>query len=144
MAATTRTELSVEIIYRISEFLNAEIRQHGETQKDNPRIWHGFLHKMDNSVWRGVLETLALLSKQHPELFKIEHLTAIDEGLTLLDKYEDYYDRVLDMKNRHVDAKRVAWKCLMTTREVYCAACDIYLPNKDSSRVLTTFGEIFQ
>lgn len=142
--AATRTELSVEIIYRISEFLNNEIRQYGETQKDNPRIWQGFLHKMDNTVWRGVLETLSELSQQHPRLFKIEHLRAIDEGLTLLDKYDTYYDRVLDMKNRHVDAKRVAWKCLMTTREVYCAACNIHLPNSDKSRVKSTFGEIFQ
>jgi hypothetical protein len=142
--ANIKTELSVEVIYRIARMLNTEIESNGQIQLNNKKIWEGFLHQMPNEVWRGVLETLALLNYQHPELFEYNHVTAIELGLGALDKYDSYYDNVLDMRNRHLDHKKIAWKCLMTTREVYNRCCDIYLPNSDVSKVKTTFSSIFE
>ena len=47
------------------------------------------------------------------------------------------------MKNRHVSAKKTAWKMLMTVREVWNSAVGDGLPNLDSSRVKTNYGELF-
>lgn len=141
---TVNTQLSIEIIYRLAESLNQIIRTSGEIRINNKDIWDNKLHKMDNHVWRGILQTLKELSLEHPELFKMHHLTAIDEGLRTLDKYEDYYDRVLDIKNKRLDNKKIAWKCLMTIREVYNASVGIYLPNDDSSKVKTQFTDLFE
>lgn len=143
MAESTTQELSVEIIYRIAAMLNTEIEKHGEIQINNPTIWNGFLHQMPNEVWRGIVETLLELNKQHPEMVDINQLSALQEAQGLLNRYDQYYDRVMDMKNRHVQAKRVAWKCLMSIREIYNRCAGIRLSNSDHSRVKTNFGELF-
>jgi len=140
----TNTQLSIEIMYKLKEFLNNEIRSNGEIQINNRRIWDGWLHKMDNEVWYGILLTLAELERAHPEYFNLHQSKAILEGLTLLNKFSDYYDKVLDMNNRHVKAKGVAWKCLMTVREVWNSCVDDALPNLDTSRVTSTYGDIFE
>jgi hypothetical protein len=141
--AQTNTELSVEIICRLAENLNQIIRTTGEIQINNKTIWDNILHRMDNSVWRGVLETLATLYTQQPSLFKNYHVEAITEGLQMLDKFEEYYDKVLDMKTRHLDHKKTAWRCLMATREIYNSATDTHLPNSNRSKVKTQFGDLF-
>ena len=141
---STNTQLSIEIMYKLKEFLNNEIRQNGEIQINNRRIWDGWLHKMDNEVWRGILLTLDLLRSQQPQLFTMHQHSAIDDGLALLNKYSDYYDKVLDMNNRHVKAKGVAWKCLHTVREVWNECVDERLPNLNTSKVTSTYGDIFE
>jgi hypothetical protein len=140
----TNTALSIEIMYKLKEFLNNEIRQNGEIQINNKRIWDGWLHKMDNEVWYGILETLAQLEREHPKYFNLHQSRAIEEGLTLLNKYSDYYDKVLDMNNKHVKAKGVAWKCLHTVREVWNTCVNDPLPNLNSSKVTSTYGDIFE
>jgi len=139
----TKTELSVAIMRHIQKTLNNIIESTGEIQINNKTIWDGYLHQMDNEVWRGILETMNLLSKQHPELFTLYQLVAIGEGLAALDKYEDYYDKVLNMKTKVISNKGIAWKCFMTVREVMNKACDIDIPNSNVSRVTSNFADIF-
>lgn len=141
---THNHEISTAIINKLARTLNSEIERNGEIKINNKLIWDGMLHKMSNEVWRGILESLKLLSEQHPRLFDFNHLAAIDRALQLLDRYEGYYDNVLDIKNAKMDNKKVAWKCLMTLREVYCAANNIYLPNSDASKITSTYGRIFE
>lgn len=143
MAAQTNTQLSIEIMYRMKEFLNNEIRQNGEIQINNKRIWDGWLHKMDNEVWYGILYTLQELEKQYPKYFSMHQMDAVQEALILLNKFSDHYDKVLDMNNKHVRAKKVAWKCLHTVREVWNDCVGEDLPNLDSSRVSSNFGDLF-
>ena len=50
----------------------------------------------------------------------------------------------MDMRNRHVSAKKTAWKCIMTIREVWNQATDEYLPNSNESKTKTSFGELFE
>jgi len=140
----TNTQLSIEIMYKLKEFLNNEIRQNGEIQINNNRIWNGWLHKMDNEVWYGILRTLQQLERERGVHFTIHQSEAVRQGLELLDKYSDYYDKVLDMNNRHVKAKSVAWKCLHTVREIWNTAVGEDLPNSNVSRVKTNFGDIFE
>jgi hypothetical protein len=139
----TKTELSVDIMRHIQKTLNNIIESTGEIQINNKIIWDGYLHQMDNEVWRGILETMNLLSKQHPELFTLYQLVAIGEGLAALDKYEDYYDKVLNMKTKVISHKGIAWKCFMTVREVMNKACNIDIPNSNVSRVTSNFADIF-
>lgn len=138
----TKTELSIEIAYRIASMLNHEIETNGEIKINNKTIWSGFLHQMDNEVWMGVIDVLETLCEQHPALFKHYDERNIQDARRALDKYSAYYDQVLDMRNRHLDHKKLAWRLLMTTREVWNRACDIHLPNSDKSKVLNNFGDI--
>lgn len=140
----TQLELSVEIAVRITKMLNDQILKTGQIQLNNKVIWDGMLHKMDNEVWRGILTMLVELNEQHPRLISLQDLRNISDALALLDKYDNYYDRVLDMRNRHVDAKKTAWRALMTTREIICRCWDLDLPNEDRSRVLSNYDNIFE
>lgn len=140
----TTTELSIDIMRHIQRTLNNIIESTGEITINNKTIWDGYLHKMDNEVWRGILETLARLEREHPEMFTMHQATAVMEGLAALNKYENYYDKVLDMNTRHIKHKGIAWKCFMTVREVMNRCMDIDLPNANSSRVTTNFNSIFE
>mgnify|MGYP003122823136 CR=1 FL=1 len=142
--AQLKTETSIAVIEAIAEMLNTEIRKTGEIQINNSVIWDGYLHQMHNEDWRGVLTTLDTLHRQHPELFSMQNAEAVREGLELLDKFDQYYDRVMDMRNRHVSAKKTAWKCIMACREVWNQATDEYLPNTDESKTKTSFGDLFE
>jgi hypothetical protein len=141
--AQLKLETSIAVIEAIAEMLNTEIRKNGEIQINNSTIWDGYLHQMHNEDWRGILATMNTLAEQHPELFTLQNLEAIRDGIALLDKFDQYYDRVMDMRNRHVSAKKTAWKCIMSIREVYCKANGIYLPNSNESQVKTSFNDLF-
>ena len=141
--AQLKQETSIAVMEAIAEMLNTEIRKTGEIQINNSVIWDGYLHQMHNEDWRGVLETMSTLSEQHPQLFTMQNSSAIQDGLELLNKFDQYYDRVMDMRNRHVSAKKIAWKCLMTIREVWNQATDEYLPNSDESKTKTSFNDLF-
>lgn len=140
----TQLELSVEIATRITKMLNDIILSSGQIQLNNKTIWDGMLHKMDNEVWQGIISMLLELNAQHPHTLTIQDLRNVSDAQALLNKYANYYDRVLDMRNRHVDAKKTAWKTLMTTREVICRCWELDLPNEDRSRVISNYDNIFE
>ena len=140
----TQLELSIEIAVRITKMLNDIILKNGQIQLNNKTIWDGMLHKMDNEVWQGIITMLLELNAQHPRLLTIQDVRNISDAQGLLDKYANYYDRVLDMRNRHVDAKKTAWKTLMTTREIICRCWELDLPNEDRSRVISNYDNIFE
>jgi hypothetical protein len=138
------TKNSVELIYRISEHLNQIIRNSGQIQINNKQIWNEVLHQLENSHWRGILETLEALCDQNPNLGNLQHRIAISQGLAVLEKYEAYYDRCMDVRTKHLNNKGTAWKCLMTMRELYTTAIGENLPNADTSKVRSTYEEIFE
>ena len=142
--AQLKTETSIAVMEAIAEMLNTEIRKNGEIQINNSIIWDGYLHQMHNEDWRGILETMHTLYQQQPQLFSMQNVSAIDDGIALLDKFDQYYDRVMDMKNRHVSAKKTAWKCIMAIREVWNSATGEYLPNSNESRTKTSYGDLFE
>ena len=142
--AQLKTETSIAVMEAIAEMLNTEIRKNGEIQINNSIIWDGYLHQMHNEDWRGILETMHTLYQQQPQLFSMQNVSAIDDGIALLDKFDQYYDRVMDMKNRHVSAKKTAWKCIMAIREVWNSATGEYLPNKNESKTKTSYGDLFE
>ena len=142
--AQLKTETSIAVMEAIAEMLNTEIRKNGEIQINNSIIWDGYLHQMHNEDWRGILETMHTLYQQQPQLFSMQNVSAIDDGIALLDKFDQYYDRVMDMKNRHVSAKKTAWKCIMAIREVWNQAVGEYLPNKNESKTKTSYGDLFE
>jgi len=142
--AQLKTETSIAVMEAIAEMLNTEIRKNGEIQINNSIIWDGYLHQMHNEDWRGILETMHTLYQQQPQLFSMQNVSAIQDGIALLDKFDQYYDRVMDMKNRHVSAKKTAWKCIMCIREVWNQARGEYLPNKNESKTTTSYSDLFE
>lgn len=136
------TQQSCQLIQRIAEHLNAIIQLTGSIKPNNRNIWQGVLHELQNHHWQGMIDTLNTLCDQQPHIGSFKHRIALDEANSILKKYAHKYDRIMDQKNYRFNHKPVAWKCLMTIRELYNACCDIDLPNDDSSREINRLKEI--
>jgi hypothetical protein len=102
----------------ITRTLNAIVEQDGEININNRTIWDTYLHQMDNTIWRGILQTLLEFYLQYPMLFELHQVSAINEALTTLNQYYDYYDNVLHINKPNMKHRRIAWRALMVIREV--------------------------
>lgn len=123
----------------VAETLNIIIEKHGHIDINNELIWQGILHKWENEEWAYAITAVALFYEQHPEYFKNFHKDAYVIALSTLKKYIDQHDRVMDKRIN----KKTAWKMIMTMRELWNAANDIYLPNDYNSKKLNEFKELF-
>ncbi len=138
-----KLENRITLIVKIAQHLNNQIQLAGAIKPNNKGIWQAILHNLTNEQWHAILSTLEELMNKNPTIGNLGHLNTVETGLRTLKKYE-LYDRCLDMKNHTANNKPIAWKCLMTIREVYNSACGIDLPNADSSRTTNTFKEIME
>ena len=138
-----KLENRITLIVKIAQHLNNQIQLAGAIKPNNKGISQAILHNLTNEQWHAILSTLEELMNKNPTIGNLGHLNTVETGLRTLKKYE-LYDRCLDMKNHTANNKPIAWKCLMTIREVYNSACGIDLPNADSSRTTNTFKEIME
>lgn len=138
-----KLENRITLIVKIAQHLNNQILLAGAIKPNNRLIWQTVLHNLTNEQWHAILSTLEELMNKNPTVGNLGHLNTVETGLRTLKKYE-LYDRCLDMRNHTANNKPIAWKCLMTIREVYNSACGIDLPNADSSRNTNTFKEIME
>lgn len=138
-----KLENRITLIVKIAQHLNNQILLAGAIKPNNRLIWQTVLHNLTNEQWHAILSTLEELMNKNPTVGNLGHLNTVETGLRTLKKYE-LYDRCLDMRNHTANNKPIAWKCLMTIREVYNSACGIDLPNADSSRNTSTFKEIME
>ena len=138
-----KLENRITLIVKIAQHLNNQIQLAGAIKPNNKGIWQAILHNLTNEQWRAILLTLEELMNNNPTIGNLTHMDTVETGLRTLKKYE-LYDRCLDMRNHTANNKPIAWKCLMTIREVYNSACGIDLPNADSSRTTNTFKEIME
>ena len=102
----------------VTKTLNEIVERDGDININNKTIWNRYLHQMDNVVWRGVLESLQQLFQQEPHMFEIHQTVAINNALETLNQYYDYYDNVLHINKPKMKHRGIAWRALMTIREV--------------------------
>lgn len=138
-----KLENRITLIVKIAQHLNNQIQLAGAIKPNNKGIWQAILHNLTNEQWYAILSTLEELMNKNPTVGNLGHLNTVETGLQILNKYQ-LYDRCLDMKNHTANNKPIAWKCLMTIREVHNAACGIDLPNDNTSRTTNTFKEIME
>jgi hypothetical protein len=116
---------SIDLIINISEYLNRIIITSGPIKINNRDIWHNTLNCLNNQHWDGILETLTDLMVQNPQLGNPGHRTAITSARIAIATSGAKHQRILDTK----PYKTVAWRALMSMRELYCETINIQLPN---------------
>jgi|TARA_R100001163_G_C5049278_1_gene186217 hypothetical protein len=94
---------------------NIIIKEEGEIQRDDKRIWGLILHEWDNEDWLEVLRPMGTLIEQFPEFAEPYHVQNIREATEAIVANKKYHSRVLDTKQH----KKKAWKALMTAREIW-------------------------
>jgi hypothetical protein len=112
---TDRLEQALDLWQSFAETQNAIVKEQGDINKDDPRMWQGYLHKWSNEEWRMVLEAVGELLTAHPTVFKRFQRDAFVKAVQTLLKYENSHDRCLDTKQH----KHTAWKMAMTLRELW-------------------------
>ena len=136
---TNQLEKGLDRWQEIATALNTIIKKEGQIEINNPTIWGGFLHKWENEDWEQALTAVATLLEQHPDLFKKFHKEAFRDAASTLVKHMDTTDRVLDKRM----FKKIAWRMIMTMREVWNEAQGNYVPNDKSARNLNEFNSLF-
>ncbi len=137
-------ERGINLWQSIADCLNEQIIKGGEIQVNNRVIWDQYLHQWDNSDWVCLMEAMITLYETHPEHFKRTDIdTMKDTAKALAKGIEQGKSRVMDQHHKVSSNKAKAWRTIMTAREIWNRANDIWLPNSDLSQV-TKFEEIFE
>lgn len=141
----TDLERAVDIWYDIATLLNTIIQEDGEIAIDDKRIWDGYLHRWTNEEWMLLVQAVYELRIHYPDLFAKYHTDALEATILALSMgHQD--SRIMDKKRN----KGTEWRMIMTLREVWNRACDIYLPNQpktsniDKLKPQTSFNRLFE
>ena len=63
-----------------AESLNTIIQNDGKIEKDDRRIWDGFLHRWSNNDWLEIMLAMEYLLEQQPEHYTKFHKDALKEA----------------------------------------------------------------
>jgi hypothetical protein len=134
----------IDLWASVTKTLNDIILEEREISIDDRRIWNGYLHRWTNEDWEAILTAVYQLYQEHPEFFKPFHKEGIEAAILTLLNNEHQSHRVLDQKAH----KKTAWKLIMSLREIWNSANDIFLPNQPSMKSIkpkpaTTFNTLF-
>jgi hypothetical protein len=110
---------------------NDIIRTEGKITIDDKRIWDPFLHTWTNEDWLAILAAWEAEYDENPDMFnwcinkegkkaRVNHTVAFNDTVEVLKGYMKKYPRVLDKRDREMDNKRLAWRMIMSMREVWC------------------------
>lgn len=139
--ATTRKQYqddALMIFRKVSEFLNTQIEQHGQLQRDNRQVWD-MLHQMDNDIWQAYIDAIKIVDKEFGHIVSMEDLRIVLEVQQILEKFghlsnsNNIFTPRGTRKNGH-NYKGKAWKMVCHGREIWNRAMQIDLPNDDASR----------
>lgn len=110
--------------------INKIVEAEGDLQKDDRRIWDPFLHTWSNEDWLAILAAWEAEYDNDTTMFnwcvdkegkkrRVPHISTYNETVDILKHYMKKYPRVLDKRDSEMDNKRLAWKMIMSLREVY-------------------------
>lgn len=111
----------------------------GDIQRDDSRIWDGYLHVWTNEHWTAVLEQVIELYLHYPEYFESFHITTLREAAKVLDKNQTGHPRVLDTKHY----KYLAWRAAMMLDEIWYAVSLNKTNRKTQQDTRTNFEKLF-
>lgn len=136
----------------LAEYLNNKIQKDGQIQINQHGIWQKYLHKFTNEDWKSFVYVLEIVRITYPRYFKDNDENAMLAAIMALDNDELYirmrdlndygYTKkpilsVLDIpgdkgrKGRWNSTKGIAWKLMMTMREVHNRIAGQDVPNED-------------
>lgn len=119
----------------ITQVLNDLIKNTGrQIDRDEPKIWDDFLHQINNDEWESMFMAFKELVAKHG-LFLTQHQQRkFDEAYATFQKDKNKRERCMDIRNRFMNTKTLAWGMIMTIREVVNQAKGLDIPNVDKPK----------
>jgi hypothetical protein len=126
------TQDGLVLCEHITQVLNDIITKTGkQIDKDEPAIWDGFLHQLTNDEWESIFTAFKLLIEQHSIHLTHHQQRKFDEAYITFQKDKLKRDRCMDVRNRFMNTKTLAWGMIMTIREVVNQVNKTNIPNVD-------------
>lgn len=117
----------------ITDVLNTLITtKHKQIDKDEPAIWDGFLHQLTNDEWESMFMAFKDLVSKHNIFLTPHQQTKFDEAYTTFQKDKLKRERCMDIRNKFMNTKKLAWAMIMTIREVVNQVNNVDIANVDS------------
>lgn len=119
----------------ITQVLNDIITKTGkQIDKDEPEIWQGFLHQLTNDEWESIFMAFKHLVDEHSIHLTHHQQRKFDEAYMTFQKDKLKRERCMDIRNRFMNTKTLAWGMIMTVREVVNQVYKQDIPNVDKPR----------
>lgn len=116
----------------ITQVLNNIITTTGQQiDKDEPKIWDDFLHQLTNDEWESMFMAFKHMVDKHSILLTHHQQRKFDEAYATFQKDKNKRARCMDIRNRFMNTKTLAWGMIMTVREVVNQANKQHIPNVD-------------
>lgn len=122
------------LIDHITDVLNDLIVKTGkQIDKDETVIWDGFLHQLNNDEWASMFLAFKELVSNNNIFLTHHQQRKFDEAYMTFEKDKLKRERCMDIRNRFMNTKQLAWSMIMTIREVYNTVKGRDIPNVDAA-----------
>ena len=126
------TSLGYDLCDHITEKLNNIITTTGKKiPKDHKTIWDGFLHEINNDDWESMFQAFKEAVRAHEIDLTDSQEQAFMTAWTAFQKYKNHHDRCMDVRSKTYNNKPLAWKMIMTIREIWNKIAGVDIPNID-------------
>jgi hypothetical protein len=120
----------------ITGILNNLITKTGkQIDRDEPQIWDGFLHQITNDEWESIFMAFKQIVDDNKILLTHHQQRKFDEAYMTFQKDKVKRERCMDIRNRFMNTKTLAWGMIMTVREVVNQANKVDIPNVDKPKL---------
>ena len=128
----------VLLMDHITDILNDLITSTGKQIDRNEKIiWDGFLHQVLNDEWESMFMAFKELVAKNNIFLTHHQQRKFDEAYLTFQKDKVKRERCMDIRNRFMNTKELAWSMIMTIREVNNLSKGRDIPNVDAPVVVS-------
>ena len=125
----------VLLMDHITDILNDLITSTGkQIDRDEKIIWDGFLHQVLNDEWESMFMAFKELVAKNNIFLTHHQQRKFDEAYLVFQKDKVKRERCMDIRNRFMNTKELAWSMIMTIREVNNLSKGRDIPNVDAAK----------
>jgi hypothetical protein len=103
-----------------------------QIDRDEKKIWHGFLHELSNEDWENMFAAFEDLMKTSPNLLTNYQSRKYEEARQIFNIDKNRRERCMDVRNKFMNTREKAWSMIMVIREYYNSCQGKNIPNQDT------------
>lgn len=127
------------LLEHITGVLNNLIIKSGkQIDRDEKAIWDDFLHQLTNDEWESMFMAFKELVSKHGIFLSHHQQRKYDEAYTTFQKDKHKREKCLDILNKFMNTRTLAWGMIMVIREVVNQANKVDVPNVDAPKTVQT------
>lgn len=127
------------LMEHITNVLNNLITTTGkQIDRDEKVIWDEFLHQLTNDEWDSMFMAFKEIVDKHGILLTHHQQRKYDEAYTTFQKDKLKREKCMDILNKFMNTRTLAWGMIMVIREVVNQANKVDVPNVDAPKTVET------